>query len=286
MFRRYKYKELTKTFCETCYLVQNVDVNKAMKEGKFESGLEHYLRFGYGENRNVKCACVLERNNDLYEFGELYHDFRMFGFKNKVLPGIYELNQKSKEPIINAYIQFAIAKTKEKVESEVSFVELFAADCYYTMLAYHFGAAKVIGIDNNVSEHSVYTKQIAKKLNIENFEFILSDVNNIDTFDKVDIVANLGGLYHVSNPKEIIEKSYHMAKKFLIIQTVVSMANDEEDYFEAPAPGWDWGCRFNKLSFDKLMKNLGYDIVDQHFNELEGNERLEDRGSVYYLIRK
>jgi hypothetical protein len=26
--------------------------------------------------------------------------------------------------------------------------------------------------------------------------------------------------------------------------------------------------------------------VDRHFNELEGNERPEDRGSVYYLIRK
>jgi len=27
-------------------------------------------------------------------------------------------------------------------------------------------------------------------------------------------------------------------------------------------------------------------VIDAHFNELEGNSRLEDRGSVYLLIRK
>jgi len=68
-------------------------------------------------------------------------------------------------------------------------------------------------------------------------------VNKINELEQVDIVANLGGLYHVSNPKEIIEKSYNMAKKLLVIQSVVSMKNDDENYFESPAPGWTWGVQ-------------------------------------------
>ena len=154
------------------------------------------------------------------------------------------------------------------------------------MVACHFGATHSIGVDDNRSGYSNNVTQIAEALGISEFKFCLCDVNKIDELERVDIVANLGGLYHVDNPKEILEKSYNMARKFLIVQTVVSIANIDEDYFETPAPGWTWGCRFNQFSFDKLIQDLGYDVVDKHFNELEGNERQEDRGSVYYLIRK
>jgi hypothetical protein len=67
---------------------------------------------------------------------------------------------------------------------------------------------------------------------------------------------------------------------------VVSLATDDADYFESPAPGWTWGNRFSRKSFDRMIRSLGYTIVDSHFNELEGNSRPEDRGSVYYLIQK
>ena len=63
------------------------------------------------------------------------------------------------------------------------------------------------------------------------------------------------------------------------------MANEDPDYFESPAPGWTWGCRFNNASFDKVVRELGLEIMDQHFNELEGNDRVEDRGSSYYLLK-
>ncbi len=64
------------------------------------------------------------------------------------------------------------------------------------------------------------------------------------------------------------------------------MARREDDYYESPAPGWTWGCRYSVESFEKLIRKLGYNVVDKHYNELEGNGRLEDRGSVYYLIKK
>ena len=231
---------------------------------------------------------LLENNmneKDLDDLGELYHEYSIFGVKNKQLPGIYKPNQYSKAYIIRAYIQLSIAKCKTSVETPVSFTELFCADGYYAMVASHFGATMVQGIDNNRDGHFTKANIIARRLGLTNVHFIQEDVNKIDSMEKVDIVANVGGLYHVSNPQEILVKSYNMAKKYLIVQSVVSMANKDPDYFETPAPGWTWGCRFNKISFDRMIKKLKFDVVDQHFNELEGNERPEDRGSVYYLIK-
>lgn len=223
--------------------------------------------------------------HSLEDLGELYHDFSVFGYSNRQKGGHFPLNQKSKSPIISAYIQWAIAKSKIHVDDEVSFAELFCADGYYTMLARHFGATSAIGLDNDRDDFLSDARKIAKRLAITNVKFIKEDVNHIDTHEKVDIVANVGGLYHVENPTEIIARSYELARKYLIIQNVVSMANATPDYFETPAPGWTWGSRYNRLSFDRLIASFGYEVVDKHFNELEGNERAEDRGSVYYLIK-
>ena len=77
---------------------------------------------------------------------------------------------------------------------------------------------------------------------------------------------------HVINPREILEKSYAIARKYLIIQPVVSMSTEAADHFETPAPGRTWG-------------DLEYEIIDQHFNELEVNKRLEERRSLYYRIK-
>jgi hypothetical protein len=103
-----------------------------------------------------------------------------------------------------------------------------------------------------------------------------------------DVVANIGGLYHVSDPEDILSMSYLMAKRYLIVQSVVSLATNDENYFSAPAPapGWTWGNRFSRESFDKMIQSKRFKVIDKHFNKLEGNDRLEDKGSVYYLIEK
>jgi SAM-dependent methyltransferase len=217
----------------------------------------------------------------------LYHEYSFFGFQNEQPNKMFVLNQKAKAPIITAYIAHAIAKTKE-IKDDISFVELFCADAYYAMVASRLGAKYVFGIDNNKDQYadSKKLKSIAKKLNISEFIFIDSDINKLSERDKYDIVANVGGLYHVNNPEEILEKSYSIANHYLIVQSVVSLASKKDDYFETPAPGWNWGCRYNKESFDRMIKEREYKIIDYHFNELKGNSRLEDRGSVYYLIEK
>ena len=225
--------------------------------------------------------------NALADLGPLYHEYSFFGVNNEQTKGHYVENQKTKAPIITTYIAYAIAKCKEK-SNYVSFAELFCADGYYAMVASRLGAARSYGIDNNFSKHNyaLKVKGIAKRLGIKNIEFINEDVNNINKLPRTDIVANVGGLYHVSNPKQILAKSYEMAKSYLIIQSVVSLATDSRRYFETPAPGWTWGSRFSRQSFDELIKDSGYKVLDFHFNELKGNKRIEDRGSVYYLIEK
>jgi hypothetical protein len=154
------------------------------------------------------------------------------------------------------------------------------------MVARLLGASQSCGIDNGKDGLFEPAPRIPSRLGLDQVDFLRMEANDIDSLSPVDIVANIGGLYHVSNPRDILEKSYRMARRYLIVQSVVSMANDDDSYFETPAPGWTWGCRFSRSSFLKMIGELKYDVVDTHFNELEGNDRLEDRGSVYLLVRK
>ena len=209
--------------------------------------------------------------NSLRHLGPLYHNYRLFGYDSEQLPGIFAPNQECKEHIISAYIQYAIAKSKGCLADTVSFAELFCADGYYAMLARHFGADYACGIDNGRDDYFDKAATIAKSLNIDNIDFFREDLSVIGTLGKLpkfDIIANIDGLYHTANPVEILRESYLGAQKFLIVQTVVSMANNDPDYFETPAPEWTWGSRFNKESFHNLILKENYNVID------------------YYLIKK
>ena len=66
---------------------------------------------------------------------------------------------------------------------------------------------------------------------------------------------------------------------------IVTLENDDPDYYEAPAPGWDWGNRFSRSSFDRALRERVTGIVDTHFNLL-ANRSPVSQGCVYYLIDK
>jgi hypothetical protein len=215
----------------------------------------------------------------------VYHSYALFGVENTQIPGMYARNQLSKQPIILAYIQFAIAKCKKTVSDQVSFAELFCADGFFAMSAIHLGATSSYGVDNDRDNQSGVMTAIADRLGLD-VGLKKMEVADIDRLEQVDIVANVGGLYHVSNPDEILEKSYRLARRFLVVQTVVSIANNDPDYFETPAPGWTWGSRYSRNSFERHLASKNWKIVDSHFNLLEGNTREEDLGSCYALIEK
>ena len=98
---------------------------------------------------------------DLTELGPLYHDFSLFGANNLVLPGIYAPNQKCKAPIILGYIQWALAKCRNRADDAVTFAELFCADGFYALAARKFGASHSLGIDNG---RDLHFKQAEKSL--------------------------------------------------------------------------------------------------------------------------
>ncbi|MCB5194782.1 class I SAM-dependent methyltransferase [Deefgea salmonis] len=227
-----------------------------------------------------------DESNVLKKLGPLYHEYSFFGVNNEQLPGIFELNQKSKSPIISAYIALAIAHSRKAATDSVSFMEMFCADGYYAMMASRLGCNQCIGIDDDSQGFFKNAEEIADLLGIHNVDFINRKITPDMELPKADIIANLGGLYHVSNPEEILKLSFEKANKFLIVQNVVSLATTDENYFESPAPGWNWGSRYSVESFDCMIRRLFDKVIVCYFNVLEGNSRLEDRGSVYYLIEK
>jgi Methyltransferase domain len=221
----------------------------------------------------------------LDDLGPLYHSYRIFGVQNQQLEN-FRVNQICKEPILLGYISLAIGKSRQSCFDAPSFAELFCADGYFTMLANFLGASPAVGIDNNRDGWSDNMLEVARRLGLGGVRFENRDVADISESNAYDIVANIGGLYHVSDPVAVLRKSYDLARRYLIVQTVVSMANNDPDYFVAPAPGWQHGSRYSPQSFANMVQAQGYRILDAQFNRLEGNTRIEDLGSVYMLIEK
>jgi hypothetical protein len=216
--------------------------------------------------------------------GPGYHDYAMLGVPTQPLPGIFAPNQRAKAPVITAFLARAIASLRLQSASPISAVELFCADAYYAMLARALGAERVVGIDSDRDGYLAHADRLRSALRLTDVELRREPVEAIDDSERYSIVLNVGGLYHVADPERVLDRSYALASHFLIVQTVVSLATDDVDYFEAPAPGLPWGNRYSRAGFERTIERRGWRVVDRAFNELTGNERLADRGSLYYLI--
>lgn len=225
-------------------------------------------------------------NERLAPPGPLYHDFAWLGVPTAQLPGIYAANQQAKAPVIAAYIMLAFARLRCRGLGDISFAELFCADGFYALLAARFGAARSTGYDDDREGHLANAERMRDLLGLHRVSFRRTRVEELPAGERADVVANVGGLYHVDDPEAVLEQSYRMANHYLIVQTVVSLAREEADYLERPAPGLSWGNRFSRASFDGMIRGRGWRILDAMFNTLDGNPRPEDRGSLYYLIEK
>lgn len=220
------------------------------------------------------------------DIGPTYHDFSWLGLPTRQIEGIYAPNQRAKAPVIAAYILLAFARLRCAGREDITFAELFCADGFYAMFAARFGASAAVGFDDDRDGHLAKAELIRGRLGLEQVRFEKTDVAAISPAQRFAVVANVGGLYHVDDPVRVLQQSYDMATDYLIVQTVVSLARTEDDYFERPAPNWTWGNRYSRASFDRLIREQGWHVVDQSFNVLAGNARPEDQGSVYYLIEK
>lgn len=226
-------------------------------------------------------------NFDINQFGDWYHDFSSLQIDNLQRGAIYPENQICKEGIILSYLRLAIEKLKTK-KDHISILELFAADCYYSFHAIKYGATDIDCVEHNQIPLNQANLLIEHWGLHDKIKTVKSDVFDYKSDHKYDIVMCCGGLYHISNPDILIKKiTSEFNPKYLIIQTVVPMNKvfEKDEYFVSPAPGWDWGSRFNKKYLDRIFFENNLHTVDFTVNELKANEDISNRGSIYYLLQ-
>lgn len=206
-----------------------------------------------------------------------YHDFSILGLKTRQRPGIYAPNQRCKQEHLFRYISEAIRLCKKKADG----VELFCADGFYANYAIQAGADRMHGVDldKNELEHARLITGLLG--NAEKIVFEQLDVHDLQGSYDFGICA--GGLYHLLDPEVLLGKLARQIRVALVVQTVYSLARGERDYFETPAPGWSWGCRFSLRYLFDMIARTGWTVIEFTTNELAGNERPEDRGSAYVL---
>jgi hypothetical protein len=205
---------------------------------------------------------------------DFYHDFSALGLSLPQKGGIYPPNQRAKTPIIMGYLLYSLGKALQH-DATTTVAELFCADAYY----YRCDA-----FDNNRDNHLQEAYAIKSMLADDVVHIHQQDIFEIADAFRASIVLNTGGLYHVENPLQALERSHAMASRYLIIQTVTSLASENINYFETPAPGWQHGCRFSHAWIENEIRKRRYFVIDSERNVLIGNNRLEDRGSSYFLI--
>lgn len=84
------------------------------------------------------------------------------------------------------------------------------------------GAKHVDGID--LREANIARAQFVKEhYGAENVDFRVSDADDLAAGRQWDVVLNLGVLYHVVNPLQLIRQTYELCRRFAIIDTVVHL---------------------------------------------------------------
>lgn len=204
---------------------------------------------------------------------KFYHDFSIFGFPTKSSQTHYK-NQKSKDKIMLPMIDKIIQDFNPSTA-----LELFSADCYFGNYLALNGDVKVDCFDINKRDEGRINFM---KFLIGNSHRLKFEIRTAFDIDKIyDVVLCLGGLYHISNPKKLLELLNKKTKKALIIQTIY-MPN-KKNYFISPNPGTSWGCRFSKDYLLKIIDETGWKVIEEKTNELSGNIIEKDKYSIYLL---
>lgn len=210
-----------------------------------------------------------------------YHDFSPLGIATPQRGGIYPENQESKQAelfrMIDAALELAGGQGVER-----SVLECFCADGFYGIYAARQGASGVVGVDLDEREVG-RARLMARLLDVHRrTEFRVQDV--FDVAEPASITICAGGLYHLEDPARLLRRLRELTTSALVVQTVFHLGRrDDADYFETPAPGWTWGCRFSVPYLHDMIERAGWAISAHEENELIGNHRPEDRGSAYLL---
>lgn len=208
-----------------------------------------------------------------------YHDFSKLGCSTEQYKtDAHRINQGCKEKYICEYIDII---SSEEINT---CVELFCADSYYSQYAISKGIKKSYAVDLNqyeIDKAKLITKIMGNKENIK-----IEKKNVFDVEGSYDLTICCGGLYHLSNPIELLQKIYTQTNKYMIVQTVYDKDTEDENHFKTPAPHWTWGCRFSYKYLINNIKKIGFEIIKENKNTLNGNQHKLDIGSMYILCKK
>jgi 2-polyprenyl-3-methyl-5-hydroxy-6-metoxy-1,4-benzoquinol methylase len=82
------------------------------------------------------------------------------------------------------------------------------------------GARHVDGVDLR-PENIARAQFVKEHFGIANAEFRVSDADDLSAGREWDVVLNLGLLYHVVNPLQVMRRTYELCRRFAIVDTVV-----------------------------------------------------------------
>jgi protein-L-isoaspartate O-methyltransferase len=195
----------------------------------------------------------------------------------------HRLNQGPKEAVLVPYLERAL----RELGAEPRCLELFCADGYYAcVLSRTRPDAWVTGVDRDTAQIG-RARTAARLLECSRATFLAEDIWSFLAREGPawDLVVCAGGLYHLTEPRALLERLRARTRGFLVVQSVVTLESEDPGYFVSPAPGWRHGSRFSHAALQRWLEELGFVVLDSDRNELPGNPRPMDRGSSYFLGR-
>jgi SAM-dependent methyltransferase len=103
--------------------------------------------------------------------------------------------------------------------TQTSVLDIGCQSGFFSMDLAERGVGHVKGIDlrpNNIAQAQFLTEHFG----VDNVEFAVCDVDTLGSAHQWDVVLNLGVLYHVVNPLQLIRQTYQLCRRFAIIDTV------------------------------------------------------------------
>jgi hypothetical protein len=148
----------------------------------------------------------------------LSKDYGTLGRKAGMGPG-YDLSRRRSDYRLNFIWQGVEALLGGSIKGR-SVVDIACNWGGFSIEARLRGASKVMGFDIR-PENIAKAGRVAAHFGAQDIEFRVQDLFTHEVTEQHDIVLNLGLMYHISMPWEMMKKTYEMTRDVAVIDTVV-----------------------------------------------------------------
>lgn len=147
---------------------------------------------------------------------------RPWGYGIQLRPGIATEGPVALERMIyrSHLISGAIRRLLGEQLRDTTFIDFACNHGYFTLELAHAGARKATGLDLR-AENVAKAEFLKSHFDIPNAEFRQGDIYDLDASQQVDVVLNLGVLYHITDPYKLVQLSYDACRRFAVIDTIM-----------------------------------------------------------------